>query len=206
MDQSRTESIRLNAGTSLSEEGRPLCSDFDRAPQSEGDGQIIDDSQLPESLYAELRGLATAYLSRESNAQSLQPTALVHEAFLKLASLTGDAPSWHAPRRFFALAALAMRRILVDHARRRAALKRNPSEHVRVTTGDETTVPAVDVVVLDDALDRLALFDPRAAQLVTLRFFAGLSVEEAAVAMCVSTTTAERDWRAAKAWLIQELG
>jgi RNA polymerase sigma factor (TIGR02999 family) len=157
-------------------------------------------------VYDQLRRLAAAALRRERADHTLQPTALVHEAFLRL-SATSDAP-WHDRTHFVALAARVMRRVLVDHARGRNARKRGSGE-VRVSL-DEIDVPAatsgVDLVALDDVLGRLAEFDPRQARIVELRFFGGLTVEETAALIDTSDRTVKREWQMARAWLKRELG
>ncbi len=156
-------------------------------------------------LYGELRKLAAARMAGESGTQTLQPTALVHEAWLRLtAAGHGD---WENRAHFFAAAAEAMRRILIDRARRKQALKRGPRAQridldqvdIAVDTDDET------LVMIDEALERLAHEDAACAELVKLRFFVGLSYEEAAGALGISERTAKRYWTFARAWLYREL-
>ena len=158
-------------------------------------------------VYDELRRLAAAALRHERPDHTLQPTALVHEAYLRLA----DEPTgrWQNRSHFLAVAARAMRRILVDHARKHNAVKRG-SGAVRLNLDDleyAASVPtdAVDLVTLDDALGRLAALDPRQARIVELRFFGGLSVEETAAVIDASPRTVKRDWQFARAWLKREM-
>lgn len=158
-------------------------------------------------VYGELRRVASAHLRGEHTARTLQTTALVHEAYLRLVGL--DRMTLHNRTHFFAMAARLMREILVDHARRRNAAKRGAGitvlglEGVDAGAGAESAV--VDVIALDEALDDLAALDQRLCRVVELRFFAGLSIAEAAEALGVSTATVERDWTVAKAWLLQQL-
>jgi RNA polymerase sigma factor (TIGR02999 family) len=150
-------------------------------------------------IYDELRQLAAARLAAERPGQTLQPTALVHEAYLRL---IGD-QRFDGRGHFFAAAAEAMRRILVEAARRKGRAKRG-GDHQRVDLGDyEVTVgsPAEDILAVDEALTRLAAEDPEAARVVQLHFFAGLSVEQAAEALGISRATAYRQWNFARAWL-----
>lgn len=157
------------------------------------------------SLYAELRSLASRYLRRERSDHTLQTTALVHEAYLRLADQREV--HWKNREQFLGVAAQLMRRILVDYSRSHDAKKRGRGfekvfleEAASVSKGK-----AVDVVALDEALIRLAELDPQQAQLVEVRFFGGLSIEEAAGALGVSRTTVKRNWNLAKAWLAREL-
>lgn len=156
-------------------------------------------------VYAELRRLAAGYLRSEDPGHTLQPTALVHEAFIRM---IGYVPDCHNRSEFFGLAARLMRHILVDHARARGADKRGGGQVVRLTL-EEDIIGAreqdADLMALDEALVRLAALDPRKAQVVELRFFAGLSVEETAEALTLSDKTVRRDWQFAKAWLLREL-
>ncbi len=156
-------------------------------------------------VYDELRRVAASALRRERAGHTLQPTALVHEAFLRLAE--ADTAAWDNRAHFVAIAARVMRRVLVDHARKRNAAKRGTGE-IRVPLED-VDVPAatldVDLVALDTALARLATFDPRQARIVELRFFGGLSVPETAALVGASDRTVKRDWQIARAWLTREL-
>ena len=155
-------------------------------------------------VYEELRRLAHHYMRGEREAHTLQTTALVNEAYLRLAGI--DGLQWRDRAHFFAMAATLMRRVLVDYARQRMRAKRGAG--VSVTSLDENAVaaqPAVDVVALDEALERLAAVDPQQSRVVELRFFAGLSVKETAEALGVSPATVKRDWATAKLWLYNEL-
>jgi RNA polymerase sigma factor (TIGR02999 family) len=157
-------------------------------------------------VYEELRRQARRALRREGEGHTLQATALVHEAWLRLDG-QHDA-RWESRTQFLAVAAQMMRRVLVDHARTRRALKRGGGE-VQVTLGDAVNAVAasnsVDVIALDDALARLAILDPRKARLVELRYFAGLSIPEAAATLGVSLATVGREWAVARMWLRREL-
>jgi RNA polymerase sigma-70 factor, ECF subfamily len=155
-------------------------------------------------LYSELRNLASRYLQRERSDHTLQTTALVHEAYLRLADQREV--HWNKEQ-FMGVAAQLMRRILVDYSRGHGAQKRGKGfEKVFLEEAEGFSKGrAADVVALDEALTRLAEFDPQQAQLVELRFFGGLSVEEAAAALGVSRTTLKRNWNLAKAWLAREL-
>jgi RNA polymerase sigma factor (TIGR02999 family) len=162
-------------------------------------------------VYAELRRQARRALRREGEGHTLQPTALVHEAWLRLGGQHDG--HWESRTQFFAIAAQMMRRVLVDHARRRRALKRAGGA-VQVSLGDADravgapggdTLDAVDLLALNDALARLAVLDPQKARLVDLRYFAGLSIPEAAAALGVSPATVGREWAVARMWLRREL-
>jgi len=162
------------------------------------------DSLLP-LVYKELRRLAAAYLRREKPGQTLQPTALVNEAYLRLMK---DRPGrWQNRAHFCAIAAHSMRQILIERARARGAAKRGGARH-RVTLDDALVAGedrSIDLLALDEALERLAAIDPEQARLVELRFFGGLTVEETAEAMDISPATVKRHWTIAKAWLSREL-
>jgi RNA polymerase sigma factor (TIGR02999 family) len=159
-------------------------------------------------VYNELRKLAAAKIARESAALTLQPTALVHEAWLRLG---GDAQAnWKNRAHFFAAAAEAMRRILIENARRRGAVRHGGGvEKIRVdATGVDvpaSEMPDTKLLLLDEALENLAAVDPRKAELVKHCYFAGLTLQEAADALDVSLRTAERDWQYARAWLVNEM-
>jgi RNA polymerase sigma factor (TIGR02999 family) len=162
-------------------------------------------AQLFPIVYGELRALAARHLGRERRDHTLQPTALVHEAFLKLAGERNQ--RWQSHGHFLGLAATAMRRILIDHAVRRNAEKRGGGRE-RTQLFEAASLfeeRAEDLLALDEALQKLDALDPRKARLVELRFFAGLNEEEAASALGVSARTVERDWRVAKAWLRKEI-
>lgn len=164
-----------------------------------GDARAVD--QLLPMVYDELRHLATYRLSQERPGQTLQATALVHEAYLRLVS--ADTPDWQGHTHFFNAAAEAMRRILIDSARHKQRLKRG-GDHARVDLdGVELTLDTQsdDLVALDEALTQLAEQDPTKAKLVQLRYFAGLTLEQAAQVLGISVSTAKRHWTYAKAWL-----
>ena len=152
-------------------------------------------------VYAELRRLAASYLRRERPGHTLQPTALVHEAYVRL--LDQRQVDWANRAQFVGLAAVMMRRILVNHARDRVAEKRGGgAEHVPLTlSGDDIGADEVDVLDLHEALTRLSDLDPRKGQIVELKFFGGLTTDEIADTLRVSTATVERDWKFARAWL-----
>jgi RNA polymerase sigma-70 factor (ECF subfamily) len=161
--------------------------------------------QLMGVVYRELRDRAARQLRRERRGHSLQPTMLVHEAYMRLVDQRRMV--WQNRGQFFGVACQMMRRILVDRARAHRMAKRS-GRWARVTLDDaaRATPPVdVDVLDLDAALTRLAAFDPRRSQLVELRFFGGLSLTEAAEVIGISVSTAERDWQAARAWLLKEL-
>ncbi|HJZ59375.1 MAG TPA: ECF-type sigma factor [Gemmataceae bacterium] len=169
-----------------------------------GDRQAAAD--LLPLVYDELRQLAAARMSQEAPGQTLDATALVHEAYLRLVG-GGQPDGWNGRGHFFAAAAEAMRRILVDAARRRQADKHG-GDRVRVDLPEDLADPAApsdDLVALDEALTRLEGHDPDAARLVKLRYFAGLSHQEAADAMGVSRGAADRLWLLARAWLLRQL-
>jgi RNA polymerase sigma factor (TIGR02999 family) len=167
-----------------------------------GDRSALD-TLLP-VVYRELRVIAARFLHNERREHTLQPTALVHEAYLRLAGESGL--HWENRAHFLGIAAQTMRRVLVDHARRRLVGKR-VGGLVRVTLDDELhgDVGDVEVIALNDALDALAKKDERLARVVELRYFGGLSIAETAEALGVGTATVERDWRLARAWLLREL-
>jgi RNA polymerase sigma-70 factor (ECF subfamily) len=162
-------------------------------------------ARLMPLIYDELRRLAASYMRRERTDHTLQATALVHEAYLKLVEQRST--DWQSRAHFFGVAAQLMRRILVDHARGHSRQKRG-GEQVKVTL-DEAFVfaerQADEVLAVDDSLNELAKMDPRQARVVELRFFGGLSVEEAADVLGVSPKTIKREWSVAKAWLTADL-
>ncbi|MBL8136685.1 MAG: sigma-70 family RNA polymerase sigma factor [Acidobacteria bacterium] len=174
------------------------------ARAANGDNGAV--TSLFDLLYRELRGLAVSAMRSERGDHTLQPTALVHEAFLRLADDTGAIEN---RRHFFGVAASAMRRILVEHARARHAAKRGG--HAPRVSIDDVAVAApaaldlVDLESLDAALTELARHDPRQARVVELRYFAGLTVEEAADVLGASPRTVKRDWQMARAWLRREM-
>src|SRR6186997_3171595 len=171
---------------------------------SGGDQGALD--RLTPIVYHELHRLARRYMRRERSGHSLQATALVNEAYMRLADYTRM--QWQDRAHFFAVSAQVMRRILVDHARRHNVKRGRGVQHVLL---EDVVVVApgenadTDLVALDEALIGLTSIDPRKAQIVEMRFFGGLTVEEIGEVLKVSTGTIKRDWRAAKAWLYQEL-
>jgi RNA polymerase sigma-70 factor (ECF subfamily) len=168
-----------------------------------GDRAALD--QLLPVVYAELRHLAKSYLRRERGNHTLQSTALVHEAYLRLSQ--GVAAEWRNRTHFFGIAANLMRQVLVDHARARGAVKRGGGAHRVTLTGiaDERDTLAIDFTALDAALTTLAAMDPTQARIVELRFFAGLTIEETAELLALSPATIKREWATARAWLHREL-
>lgn len=169
------------------------------------DGDTEGQEQLMSLVYDELRRTARHYMQQEREGHTLQTTALVNEAYLRLAGV--HQVEYRDRVHFFALAAQMMRRVLVDHARSRGYLKRGAG--ARAISLEDSRIASPDrdaaVVALDEALDELARHDPRKARVVELRFFAGLSVEETAVALDVSPQTVLRDWSLSKAWLMREM-
>jgi RNA polymerase sigma-70 factor (ECF subfamily) len=192
------ESLTAPAGASKIRPGRPVVS----APDDEvtellrawGEGDLSALDRLMPLVYDELRRRAAAYLRREGRNQTLQPTALVHEAYLRLVDQRRVV--WRNRAQFFAVASQMMRRVLVDRARRRVTLE----GAVAVTRPAE-----VDILDLDAALTRLAAFDERKSRISEMRFFGGLSLEETGQALGLSVATVERDWQAARAWLFKTL-
>jgi RNA polymerase sigma factor (TIGR02999 family) len=171
---------------------------------SDGDAEVLDD--LMPLVYKELRRQASRYLRRERANHTLQPTALINEAYLKL--INQRDVKWQNRAHFFAIAAQAMRRILTDYARERKREKRGgavedlPIEEAFAIVSREKSV---DLIALDEALNKLAKFDERQAKVVELRYFSGLSIDETAEVLNVSNVTIRRDWNMAKAWLHQEI-
>jgi RNA polymerase sigma factor (TIGR02999 family) len=169
-----------------------------------GDTQAA--SQLLPLVYDELRRLASQKLAQENPGQTLQPTALVHEAYLRLAGDKTQPRSFKDRGHFFAAAAAAMRRILIDNARRKRAQKRGGDMERQTLEAVAAPEPDEDLLALDEALEKLASRDPLKARLVELRYFAGLTGEEAADVLGISPTTADRHWAYARAWLRAEVG
>ncbi|HEX8197155.1 MAG TPA: sigma-70 family RNA polymerase sigma factor [Pyrinomonadaceae bacterium] len=172
---------------------------------TDGNTQVLDD--LLPLIYGELRQLANRYLRRERSDHTLQPTALVHEAYLKLVDQKNV--RWQNRAHFFGVAANMMRRILVDHARKHTADKRGGDaevlpleEEILVVSSDEKSM---ELLALDEALENLAKIDEQKSRIVELRYFGGLSVEETAEVLGVSPITVKRQWRMAKAWLYGQI-
>lgn len=167
------------------------------------DWQGGDDSALERLMplvYSEMRRIARSHLSAERPAHTLQPTALVHEAYLRL--VDQRRVDWQGRVHFYSLASRIMRRILVDHARRHQAAKRSPAEPAAATV---LRRQAEEILAVDRALEGLAVLEERLARVVEMRFYGGMSVDETAAALDVSPATVKRDWRAARAWLHREL-
>jgi RNA polymerase sigma factor (TIGR02999 family) len=178
--------------------------DVTRLLQAWSDGDAAATDRLFSAVYRDLHRQAERYMRAQSPAHTLQATALVHEAYLRLAG--GEAVDWKSRAHFFGVAAKAMRSILVDHARARRASKRGGgAEPLTLATSDEMPAQSVEVLELDEALRGLAELDARKVTLVELRWFGGLSIEEAAEVLEVSPATAKREWRTARAWLRREL-
>ena len=170
-------------------------------------GSAEAEAELMERVQGELRRLAAGYLRREHGGQTLQPTAVVNEAYIRLLPQRGV--SWENRAHFFGIAARMMRRVLVDHARRRHAAKRDagPADPVSISgvASPEREVDQVDVLALHDALSKLGELDPRQSEIVEMRFFAGLTVEEIAEVLDVSPATVKREWATAKMWLKRQM-
>jgi RNA polymerase sigma factor (TIGR02999 family) len=167
-----------------------------------GDGHRDALDQLVPLVYDDLRRLAAGYMGRETPGHSLQPTALVHEAYVRL--IDQRRVQWRNRAHFFGVAANMMRRILVDYARKRRADKRGGAAERVTLTSDIAAAPrqdAIDVLTLHESLGRLAAFDPQQERIVELRYFGGLTIEETAEVVGVSTATVAREWTIAKAWL-----
>jgi RNA polymerase sigma factor (TIGR02999 family) len=173
--------------------------------QAWGRGNVQAREELVPLVYRELRRRAAAYLRRERPDHSLQPTALVHEAYVRLVGQ--DRVAWQNRAHFFGIASQMMRRILVDHARERGAAKR-PGGGVRVTLVDQvgaSPAPDCELLLLDQALDELAVVEPRQAQIVEMRYFGGLSETEVGAVLDVSRSTVTREWHAARVWLYRRM-
>ncbi len=171
---------------------------------SKGDQKALD--KLMPLVYSELRRLAGNYLRRERPGHTLQPTALVNEAYLKL--IDQKNVKWQNRAQFFGVSAHLMRRILVDHARQHQAAKRGGSDQQRLSitsAGQLAKRPEVDLLALHEALEELATLDPQQERIVELRFFGGLSIEETAEVLGIGHATVERDWKMARAWLRRKL-
>ena len=166
------------------------------------------DARLLDLVYGELKRLAGAKMGAQSPAHTLQPTALVHEAYVRLLGVQSGVPEYRDSSHFFTAAAAAMRSILVDHARRKQAAKRGGGG-LRVTLHPDLVGerdPSTRILQVNDLLDRLRIEHDRAAETVELLFFAGLSVDEAAAVLGVSGRTVKRDWRFGRAWLLKAMG
>jgi RNA polymerase sigma factor (TIGR02999 family) len=171
-----------------------------------GKGDQAALERLMPLVYSELRRLASNYLRRERAEHTLQPTALVNEAYLKLVDQRNA--RWQNRAHFFGIAAQLMRRILVDHARQRQAVKRGGLDQQRLSiTSAEAVVkqPEIDLLALNEALDELAQMDAQQSRIVELKFFGGLSIEETSEVLGISHATVERDWKLARAWLRRRL-
>jgi RNA polymerase sigma factor (TIGR02999 family) len=170
---------------------------------SEGDQSALD--KLMPLVYDELRRVASNYLRRERQDHTLQPTALVNEAYLKLVDQKAH---WQNRAQFYGVAAQLMRRILVDHARQHQAAKRGGTHQQRLSITSAHAIadsPEVDLLAVHEALEELKQFDPQQERIVELRFFGGLSIDETAEVMGIGHATVERDWKMARAWLRQKL-
>jgi len=182
----------------------PNVADISRLLRAWSAGDPAALERLTPIVYAELRRLARRYMRRERPDHTLQTTALVHEAYARLVG--GKRVQWQDRAHFFAVSARLMRRILVEYARRHNLKRGGGVPHVAL---DETAMVGsaqdADLVALDDAMNALARLDPRKVQIVEMRFFGGLSVEETAAVLQISAITVKRDWRAARNWLYREL-
>ena len=187
------------------EAGKPPCGEVSGLLRAWGDGDRRALDRLTPIVYDELRRLASRYMRGERPGHSLQTTALVNEAYIRLVDYRGM--RWQDRAHFFAVSAQLMRRILVDHARRHNLKRGGGVQHVSFEdTAEVGSDRAADLLALDDALDALARVDPRKVQVVEMRYFGGLSVEETADVLKVSPITVMRGWSTAKAWLYRELG
>jgi RNA polymerase sigma-70 factor, ECF subfamily len=188
----------------VAQPGEPAGGDISTLLRAWSDGDQSALARLTPVVYDELHRLARRYMKRERPGHSLQTTALVNEAYMRMVDY--ERMDWQNRAHFFAVSAQLMRRILVDHARRRNLKRGGGVQHVSL---EEAAVIGdgqdVDLVPLDDAMNALARIDPRKVLVVEMRFFGGLSVEETAEVLKVSPVTVKRDWRAAKVWLYREL-
>lgn len=182
-------------------EGSPEITDLLRQLEH-GDANAAD--RLLALVYGELRILAASYLRRERADLTLETTGLVHEAYLRL--VDQERTSWKNRSHFFGIAALAMRRVLVDAARRRIAAARNLGHPVTLEDQHEASGSDHEVLGVDEALSQLAQLDPRQARIVELRYFANLTIEETAEVLEISPATVKREWQSARAWLARTLG
>ena len=183
----------------------PLPSEVTRLLQAWGGGDHAALEKLVPLVNAELRRLARRYMGQESAGHTLQPTALINEVYLRLIDWRGV--RWQDRAHFFGVSARLMRRTLVDHARRHRTAKRG-GQSITLSFDDATVVPqerGADLIAIDDALNTLATQDPRKSQIVELRFFGGLTVEETAEVLKISPRTVKREWSLSRAWLYCEL-
>ena len=192
----------------MSTERAGPATDVTRLLLAWSDGEEAAAEPLMDAVYQELRRLARAYVLRERPDHSLSPTGLVHEAYLRL--VDQKRARWQNRAHFFAVAAHVMRRLLVDHARARGASKRGSGLTVSLDEADVDVAAPLqaqrpDVIALDRALEKLARIDARQSRLVELRFFGGLTVDEAAAVLDVAAITVKRDWALARTWLYREL-
>lgn len=172
-----------------------------------GDGDQNALSRLTPLVYDELHRIAEAYVDRQGTEQTLQATALVHEAYLRLICVSKEDMQWYNRTQFYGLAAQIMRYILVDQARRRFAAKRGGGRKISLDeAAGMVDQEYADLLTIDDALNRLAQIDPQQCKIIELRFFGGLSIEETAEFLNTSPSTIKREWRLARAWLRRELG
>ena len=171
------------------------------------DGDLAAADNLLPLVYSELRNIARRFMAMEKLDHTLQPTALVNEAYLKLVDQRNA--KWQNRAHFFGISAQLMRRILVDHARQRQAVKRGGSDQQRLSItsaqADVIHQPEIDLLALNEALDELAQMDPQQSRIVELKFFGGLSIDETAEVLGISHATIERDWKSARAWLRRQL-
>ncbi len=211
-----TAPIRVNAMASTGPDPAPeprttsprTVHDVTMLLQAVGQGDENAAAQLLPLVYEELRKLAQARMHQESPGQTLQPTALVHEAYMRLVDSQGKSPRWDGRGHFFGAAALAMRRILVERARHRKRIKHGGGRQ-RVELGEAaamTDAPdGTDLIALDEAMQKLEKMDKRKYDVVMLRYFAGLSIEETASALALSPATIKNEWTFARAWLHREM-
>jgi len=195
----------LGKGQAPSGRGPDRARDVSSLLRAWGDGDLHARDDLVQQVYRELRKQAAGYMRRERPDHTLRPTALVHEAYLRL--IDQDRVAWQNRAQFFGVAAQMMRRILVDHARRHRAAKR-PGADLKVTLDDRigaTAPPDCELLLLDQALEELATFDPRQGRIVELRYFGGLAEEEVAEVLGVSRSTVTREWQSARAWLYRRI-
>ncbi len=192
--------------TERSEKDRERSRNVTRILDESCSGELQSGQDLLPLVYEELRSLARARLARQRGEQTLQATGLVHEAFLRLVGEKD--PGWNGRRHFFGAAALAMRRILVEQARRKGRVKHGGNrDRVDMEDADLSILPPhEDILALDEALTTLEKKDPRKGKIVNLRYFAGFTAEETAQALQLSLGTVEREWRFIKAWLQEKLG